>query len=52
MMVRAPTGRYKVGASALPDRGDGPVYWTVQMTRSRSLREWLTGKGRLTYIIP
>lgn len=52
IMVRAPTGRYVIGASAVPGEADAPVSWTVQATRSRSIREWFTGQGRMTRADP
>jgi hypothetical protein len=44
--VEGPAGRYLVGATALP--GAGKVAdWTIQITRSRSIRERLRGAGRI-----
>lgn len=44
--VHGPSGRYTVGASALPFRG-AVVDWTLQVTRARSIRERLRGEGRI-----
>jgi hypothetical protein len=43
--VVGPSGRYLVGASALP--GGKDVDWTIQISRSRSIRERLRGEGRI-----
>jgi hypothetical protein len=44
--VRGPSGRYVVGSSAYPDRGQ-VVDWFIQVWRSRSLRESWRGTGRI-----
>ena len=44
--VRTAAGRYIVGASVIPD--DDGDDWTIRLWRERSLREWITGKGRVT----
>lgn len=44
--VRGPTAGYIVGASAL--EFDEGVDWTIQLSRQRSFREWITGKGWIT----
>jgi hypothetical protein len=41
-----PSGRYVVGASAIPSRGK-VVDWTLQITRARSIGERLRGEGRI-----
>lgn len=46
LAVSGPAGRYIVGASALSPSST-IVDWTVQITRSRSLRERLRGAGRI-----
>jgi hypothetical protein len=42
--VKCPTGSYIVGAIAIPDRDE--TAWMIQLWRERSLREWITRKGR------
>lgn len=44
--VRGPTAGYIVGASAIAD--DDGACWTIQLSRRRSFREWITGKGWIT----
>lgn len=45
--VSGPGGSYLVGASADAEADLGPVDWTLQIHKSRSLKERITGANRL-----
>jgi hypothetical protein len=45
--VSGPGGAYLVGASADAEAGPGPVDWTLQIHKPRSLRDRITGANRL-----